>query len=84
MPERQPTEFELDCYVQQSRLTDISEELARVQTKICDELRTQNMIAFYQLVQENEAQGRQALPTSGSNTALLREISSNIATRLNY
>lgn len=84
MPESQPAEFEFDCYIQQRRLTEISEELARVQTKICEELRTQNMIAFYQLVQENEAQGRQVLPASGTNTALLREISSDIATRLNY
>ena len=84
MPERQPTQIEIESHLQQRRLADISEELVRVQTKVFEELRTQNLMSFYQLVQENEATGRQVLPTTGSNTALLREIGSDIAKRLNY
>jgi hypothetical protein len=53
----EPSEFQIDVIVQQKRLTKATEAQVTVQEKIRDELRTQNLIAFYAALKQPTGPG---------------------------
>ncbi len=53
----EPSEFQIDVIVQHKRLTRATEAQVTVQEKIRDELRTQNLIAFYAALKQPTGPG---------------------------
>jgi hypothetical protein len=57
MRENEPSEFQIDVIVQQKRLANFTEAQVTVQDKIREELRTQNLIAFYAALKQPTGPG---------------------------
>jgi hypothetical protein len=57
MRENEPSEFQIDVILQQKRLARLTEEQVRVQDKIREELRTQNLIALYAALKQPTGPG---------------------------
>lgn len=57
MHDNEPSDFQIDVIVQQKRMTTATEAHVTVQEKILDELRTQNLIAFYTALKQPTGPG---------------------------
>lgn len=73
----EPSEFQIDVIVQQKRLTKATEAQVTVQEKIRDELRTQNLIAFYAALKQPAGLGAD----DEAVAALQREINDRLMPR---
>lgn len=77
MRDNEPSDFQIDVMVLQKRLTTATEAQVTVQEKICDELRTQNLIAFYAALKQPTGPGAD----DEAVAALHREINDRLMPR---
>jgi hypothetical protein len=77
MRENEPSDFQIDVIVLQKRLTTATEAQVTVQEGIRDELRTQNLIAFYMALKQPTGPGAD----DEAVAALQREINDRLMPR---